>query len=79
MSGMNWLRAFWLAEKIKREVEMDKMWYASRTLWVNVLAVIAIVLQGQFGYVLTPELQMTALGVVNVILRGITKKAINWT
>ena len=76
---MNWFRILWLGEKIKKEVKMNKMWYESKTLWANVLAVVAIAVQGQVGFILTPELQMTALGVINIILRAVTKHEVNWT
>jgi hypothetical protein len=54
------------------------MWYTSKTLWVNALAVIALVAQSQWGYVLTPESQVAILGVVNLVLRAVTKTEIVW-
>lgn len=54
-------------------------WYASRTLWVNAIAIVGMVLQGVTGHVLiSMELQATILGVINMILRVITKKPIVW-
>jgi len=55
-----------------------KAWYASKTLWVNVLAIAAVVAQGQFGYVLSPEAQVSLLGLVNLVLRLVTKSAVTW-
>lgn len=57
---------------------MDKMWYTSKTMWVNIVGVVAIMLQSRYGYVMSPEIQVGVLGVVNIVLRTITKSAINW-
>ncbi|NDY41235.1 hypothetical protein G3N55_00020 [Dissulfurirhabdus thermomarina] len=55
-----------------------KQWWMSRTLWTNVLAIVAIILQGQFGYVLSPETQVMVLGAVNALLRLVTRQPIAW-
>lgn len=61
---------------------MTKAWYASKTLWVNALALIAT-LAGAFGIDLglTPEVQAEVgvgiMAVVNIILRLTTSKAIS--
>ena len=58
-----------------------KPFYASKTLWVNLVAVIAA-LSGAFGLDLglDPETQVTIvgaiMGVVNIVLRFTTKTAI---
>ncbi len=55
-------------------------WYASKTLWVNAIAIIAIILQGVTGKVLINlELQATILGIVNMVLRIVTKQPISWS
>jgi hypothetical protein len=52
---------------------MEKPWYASKTLWANGLAIIGSVVQGVTGNdVVSPEIQLTFLGVINVILRFFT-------
>jgi len=56
----------------------NKQWYESKMLWINVLAIVGIILQSNFGYVLSPELQVAILGIINVILRAITGKPIVW-
>ena len=52
-----------------------KKWYVSKTLWVNLLAVLAAGLATQ-GIDLTPEMQGTTvafvMGVVNIVLRMTT-------
>ena len=50
-----------------------KHFYQSKTLWVNVIAAVALFLQNQWGYVLPPGAEGYVLIVVNLILRLITK------
>jgi len=53
---------------------MNKKWYLSKTLWVNVLAAIAGVTQAIMGtQLMDPEAQVAILGVINMILRVVTK------
>ena len=54
-----------------------KRWYTSKTLWLNLLAIAALVAQGQFGYLLDAEAQAALLAVINLILRIITKKGLS--
>ena len=58
--------------------ENGKKWYTSKTLWLNFLGVVVIVLQTQTGFVLSAELQTSVLAILNVVLRIITKEPINW-
>lgn len=56
------------------------VWYASKTLWANAIAIVAMIVQGITGHVLISlELQATILGVVNMILRLVTKQPISWS
>ena len=55
-----------------------KQWLKSKTLWVNIIAVAVIIAQGQYGYVITPELQVGALAGINFVLRLISKENIVW-
>lgn len=57
---------------------MKKKFWESKTFWVNTLALVAIVAQSMWGWVLTPEINATILGAVNLILRFVTKSAIVW-
>jgi len=57
---------------------MGKLWYTSKTFWVNILAIIAIVAQGIWGWVFSLELQTAILLLINIILRAITKEEIVW-
>ena len=58
--------------------EIEKSWYLSKTLWVNILAVALFAVQGHFGYTVPPELYIIILGGINAALRIITKKVVVW-
>ena len=54
---------------------MKKQWYLSKTLWINILALVAVVLQGVTGKeILSVETQGIILTVINIILRLVTKQ-----
>lgn len=62
------------------EQQETTAWYLSKTLWVNAIALVAMILQGATGHVLiSMELQATILGVINMLLRLVTKKPISWS
>ena len=55
-------------------VVVNKKWYLSKTLWFNILSILAMLLQTGSGIMIAPpEIQVTLLAVVNVLLRSITK------
>lgn len=57
----------------------NKKWYLSKTLWVNLIAIIAIAAQGITGKeVINVELQASILAGVNMVLRLITKQPVAW-
>lgn len=51
---------------------MNKQWYASKTLWINIIALVAIILQGFTGFIINPQDQAAILVVINLILRVVT-------
>ena len=51
----------------------------SKTIWINVIALVAIVTQKHLGFELSPDLQMELLTVVNIILRLVTHEKITWS
>jgi len=53
-----------------------KKWIRSKTLWLNVIAIAAIILQAEYGFVVTPELELAALAVINLILRKYTNEGL---
>lgn len=56
----------------------SKHWFASKTLWLNILAAAALVIQSFTGFVVSPEVQGAILILLNVILRLVTKSEIVW-
>ena len=57
--------------------EAKKVW-ESKTFWVNVIAILALLAQTQVGFVIDPEAQAALLAVINVGLRAVTKQPIAW-
>lgn len=57
----------------------NKLWWTSKTLWVNAIAAGAIVFQGLSGrLVIDAEAQVALLALINLGLRLWTKKPVNW-
>lgn len=56
----------------------EKNWYASKTLWVNALALIGIIVQGVTGneIIVDAETQAGGLALINFILRLVTNKGV---
>lgn len=47
----------------------------SKTFWVNIIAILALVVQYyRQDFVISPEIQASILAVINIILRLLTKK-----
>ena len=55
---------------------MGKPLRKSKTFWVNLVALIALIVQTQTGFVITPEEQTAIVVVINMILRLVTKEKI---
>ena len=49
-----------------------KEWWKSKTIWVNLIAALAIIIQLFTGFVVTAEEQAAAIIVINLFLRVIT-------
>ena len=66
-----------MVKKITVKVNGDKPWFKSKTLWVNVLAII-----GGIATAISGELKaggmLTLFGVVNTVLRVVTKSQIKF-
>jgi len=56
----------------------SKKWYESKTLWVNIISIIGIFTASKSGVEMSPEMVTTVLGVINMVLRFVTKKEIAW-
>lgn len=53
---------------------LGKRWYLSKTLWVNAIALVALFLQSQYGFVIDAEEQVAIVAVINLVLRFVTKQ-----
>ena len=54
----------------------DKKPWASKTMWLNVLAGVALLVQNFTGFVIDPQAQGAILIIANLILRAVTKGAV---
>lgn len=54
--------------------EVGKKWYLSKTIWINIISLAALMLQSQISFELTSEETAGILVVINLILRAITKE-----
>lgn len=50
----------------------------SKTLWVNLLAIIAFFVQQRYGFVMDETTQTQILFGVNMLLRLVTKDPVSW-
>ncbi len=53
-----------------------KPFWKSKTVWVNAIAFVAVVVQAATGFVVSPEIQGAVLTAVNLLLRFKTDEAI---
>jgi hypothetical protein len=53
-----------------------KKWYRSKTLWTMALALVALVAQMAYGFVLAPEEELGILAVIGLVLRAFTKEGL---
>lgn len=60
-------------------MDSTKTWLSSRTLWVNAIAIASSFVAPKLGVVIDAETQIAILGVINLILRIITKQPITFT
>jgi len=56
----------------------SKKFYLSKTFWINILAIVALIIQTQTGFVFSPEAQVSVLALLNIVLRAVTKAPIEW-
>jgi uncharacterized membrane-anchored protein len=66
-------------EKRRTEMNLIKMPWQSKMLWMNLIAIVAMYIQAHLGFVMSAQDQMVILGFVNIMLRFFTKKQIVWT
>lgn len=59
------------------EPDSKKFWFA-KTFWVNLLAIICLIVQSRTSFVISPETQVAMLAGLNIVLRAVTKTEISW-
>lgn len=65
-----------MVEENAMEPCATKRWYKSKTLWVNIIALIASLLQAKYGLVISGELQGVILTLANIALRFETNEKV---
>jgi len=58
--------------KIIKSIDRTKKWYLSKTLWINVIALAAMLIQSYYGFIIGAEEQAAIIVVANLILRAVT-------
>lgn len=61
----------------QQQVTGKSVW-TSKALWVQALALVAIIVQTFTGFIIPPEYQAYALTAISVLLRLVTKQPIEW-
>jgi len=63
----------------KTEARKDfKFILTSKTIWVNLMAIIAFVVQSKTGFVIDETIQVYILSGINLVLRLVTKTSVTW-
>lgn len=55
---------------------MGKKWYKSKTVITNAIAIIAIAIQAEYGFIINPAAQVQILALIELALRFSTNEAI---
>lgn len=56
----------------------SKAIWKSKTLWVNIIAIIALIAQTYTGFIIGADKQVVILGIINTLLRFVTKTPLDW-
>lgn len=63
---------------MEKEIEA-KPFYYSKTFWVNLVAIIVLLIQANTSFIIEPEVQILIIVIVSLILRSVTKQPISWS
>ena len=55
---------------------LNKVWWKSKTLYINIIALLLIIVQANTGFIFPLEYQATILAVLNAINRMLTNSNI---
>ena len=58
-------------------MKRGKKFWKSKTFWVNILSIAGMLVQSQTGYIIDPATQTMGLGIINGILRTVTKEPVS--
>jgi hypothetical protein len=53
-------------------------WYLSKTFYGSLLALVGVIVSGQFGIILTADQTAAIMAVIAMALRAITKEPLDW-
>jgi len=59
--------------------ENAKSVFLSKTLWVNIIAIVGLFSTSKLGFEINGELTAQILAVINLLLRLITKEPVTWS
>jgi len=54
-----------------------KVWWESKTIWLNLMGLVAAILQAKYGFILEPAIQGAILTTLNLFFRSITNRPIS--
>lgn len=60
------------------DISSGKTFWKSKTFWVNLIMILAAIVQLNFGVIIDANMQLIILAVVNGILRHYTNEPISW-
>lgn len=67
-----------ITDAVTSPSEAAKRVFQSKVIWVNVLALLALFVQKKYGFVVSEDLQLELLTLINIALRFITHEKIAW-
>jgi len=53
---------------------MEKKWFFSKTVWINLIALVVLFTKNYFGFEVSSEEAGAVLVIVNLVLRAVTKQ-----
>ena len=60
------------------DISSGKSFWKSKTFWINLIMILAAIVQLNFGVIIDANMQLIILAVVNGILRHYTNEPISW-
>lgn len=57
---------------------MGKKWYTSKTIYINAVAFLVMIIQLKYGWTLPVAIEGVIMGIINLVLRRVTKEPVVW-